>query len=279
MTLLLPVPYYSQEAADAKYAGNDCGPACIKMILEWAGKGTFTVDQLAREAGLPRLGGGLSCFELARLANLYGLSMHAQKITSLFDIRAELDAGRPVVALIAYRFISERQNQADRIPGNDGHFIVVVGNAGAMFIINDPDWYGAQRETGHNLSILGSELQAGLAAYGNQCVFLEEAMATDSQLQAIRKQAADLLTSIDAALAAPQPTPAPQPKAMVVNTDSLNVRDMPTVNGKVLGTIPHGTTVNVIDNQSVADGHSWGKLATFPYAGGFVALDLLIPKA
>ena len=203
---MLQVPYHSQEDADSREFGNDCGAACASMLLEWAGKGRISVNKLAEETTLPSNRSGLNVKQVATLITQNGLPAQAVQGTANFQaVQDQINAGHPVVALINYGPISERQNTAD----NFGHFVVVVGADSDSVYLNDPDFWGNKMQYGAGLKVKASEFQRALAIspIPNSCVFL----------------------TVDAPPPAP-PTPAVHtipPGQAHVNTDSLNLRNGP----------------------------------------------------
>jgi uncharacterized protein YvpB len=127
------------------------------MLLDWqAAKDgqaapNIPIDTLSSETSLAHNDIGLPTAALIPLAGLYGLKLQLATLT-LDSIDAELAAGRPVVALIAYGTLLQRENQADHF----GHFVVVVGSDTQNVYLNDPDWWnqGAhKREDGHNWAV------------------------------------------------------------------------------------------------------------------------------
>ncbi len=157
---MLTVPYHSQEDRDAHRYCNDCGAACAAMLLEWAGKGRISIDQLAAKTALSVSDGGLNPTQVANLMVQMGLPAQAHNGTANFGaIQAELAAGRPVISLIHYGSIPERQNINDTV----GHFVVVVGIEGDSTYINDPDWWGNKMSYGGSLKVKTTEFQDAIA--------------------------------------------------------------------------------------------------------------------
>lgn len=156
--MIASVPYKSQEDSDAHHYRNDCGPACAAMVLEWAGKGPVTIDALSGETSLAAQDNGLSCGAVVALLARNGVTARLNTVSTLFDVFAEIMAGRPVIALIGYAAIKERENQRD----GAGHFVVVVGYDDTRVYLNDPDWWGAQRDHGAGLAVSLAEFAVAL---------------------------------------------------------------------------------------------------------------------
>jgi LysM repeat protein/uncharacterized protein YvpB len=164
--VLLNVPYYSQEDPDAKYAGADCGPTCLRMLVGWhrlhkLGEDSkdLKVDDVTKAVGIR---GGQFSFpvQLVRAAEKYGLKLIETRKLNLPAIQAEIDAGRPVISLIHYGTLSKRQNQRFR----GGHFVVVVGYNERDVILNDPDWWGERRNEGKLFRVPRSEFETAIGS-------------------------------------------------------------------------------------------------------------------
>lgn len=148
---MLDVPYHSQEEQDAKHFANDCGPACVSMILEWAGKGRIAVDELSSKTSLGRGDDGVGPSGLAILLQKYGIDAEARADVPLDEIQNEVNGNaRPVIALVLYGAIPQRQNLPDRF---GGHYVVVVGVDNQTVYVNDPDFWGSQMARGKGLAI------------------------------------------------------------------------------------------------------------------------------
>lgn len=126
---------------------NDCLPASVLTValqqhIDMAGKHPeWTVDYVARM--LPHPGGLTGILQGRFLGRRLGINLeHA--VLNPADICNEIDARRPVIALIDYHFVEARGKYAKDYQG--GHYLVVVGYAtvdtpdGAWlgFYVNDP---------------------------------------------------------------------------------------------------------------------------------------------
>jgi hypothetical protein len=147
--VLIAVPYRTQEGPDARRYRNDCGPACVAMLLDWQHKVKglppvqITIDQLSSETPLASHDTGLTSQQLVRLAAAHGLTLQLHNDATLPNILAEVAAGRPVLSLIAYAPLLDRENKAD----TGGHFLVVTGYDGSSVYVNDPDWWNDGKYT------------------------------------------------------------------------------------------------------------------------------------
>ncbi len=250
-----------------------------------------TVDTLALQTTLKTSDNGLTCQQIVELGARYGLALTVHHNTTLNDIRSEIDNGKPVIVLLAYRAITEKMDKADNVPGRDGHFVVVSGYSGSTVTLQDPDWFNPHITGGHNFVVPAAELAAGIADinHDGQCVFVnkDKTMANSTFLQSLLGDVKNLEAKIVAEIAAESSTPVPAPtpaptgtaKAMVVNDPGgVNVRKQPSVRADVMGTLANNAAVNLI-NDVDADGYTWGKIADGQFAGGYVAQKFFVLKA
>lgn len=141
---VLNVPYKSQNDPDAQAENNDCGPCCLAMILLTQGKNVATADVYA--ASGVRADRPLTFDEVKTAAGNYGLPLSWRTGISLQDVRSYIDQGTPVIALVKYQYLADRQGQST----TGGHFVLVVGyddDAGEL-VINDPYYWGPLRDKG-----------------------------------------------------------------------------------------------------------------------------------
>lgn len=142
---LLDVPYINQEAPDARRYRNDCGPACVLMLMQYQDRKinvtspSITVDQLSAETSLAQSDIGLTSVELVTLARKHGLTLRVGSGIDESFIVGQINAGNPVLCLISYAEILGRQNQGDRL----GHFVVVTGYDDFNVYYHDPDFWDA----------------------------------------------------------------------------------------------------------------------------------------
>lgn len=281
---ILNLPLISQWGISASKYRTDCGVACVAMLLEFYHKrGDWTVDQLAAQTALTARDKGLTCDQLVTLAFLHDLNLYTHPYTTLEQIRREIDAGRPVIALIAYRFILGRLDQRDNNPLNDGHFIVIVGYDDTHFIADDPDYWAPYTERGHNTLIPITELDAAISG-GNpyrKCVFSREViMATSKEIETMKAAEAQIRLALDAMhtyinalvpsdTTPPSPAPLPIVTRYVIASGFANARKGPGTNYEDVGDIPRGTELHV---QLVND---WALIVDGTFKGTYVYVPLL----
>jgi hypothetical protein len=132
----------------------DCAVRLRTLLLLWAGKGEgLTVNGLAAETTLAQADTGLDMIAIVNLLSAHGLGCRVG-YGSLDNIRAEIDAGRPVIAALIW--------QGRR------HAITVRGYSGEIFAVNDPASALTRATAG--------ELERGMASLGmgRQCVFVTD---------------------------------------------------------------------------------------------------------
>lgn len=145
---MLSVPYRSQHDADARNFRADCGPAVAAMLIEYLTTKVVRIDALAAKTELAQGVDGVSLRTLTDLLATYGIRAWRRQLT-LSDIRREVAAGNPVIALIAYGKIPNRLDTKYTA----GHFVIVTDVTDTAFIVNDPDWWGTRREEGKGFRI------------------------------------------------------------------------------------------------------------------------------
>lgn len=141
--------YVSQEDANSALYRNDCGSACVRGLLLYAGLPSPTVNQLSAETSLAQVDNGLYTYQLRDLAAKHGLTLHLRNDLTEQVIQSEIDRGFPVLLLINYGQVLKRQNQADRA----GHFVNVTGYNGNGYYWNDPDFWGVRAREGENFFV------------------------------------------------------------------------------------------------------------------------------
>jgi nucleoid-associated protein YgaU len=169
MGTVLKIPYASQkDTKTAGYSFNDCGPACVNMMVLATGQ-NVTTDQIYRRAGIVDKG-ALSVRTVMNAGNLYGLNLGYHDISSdssISSLRTWIDQGRPALALIDYAPIMRARYHESSIIG--GHFALVVGYDDDDVIVHDPYWNG----------------KGGAYRYWKIPVFLESWYARGTQYQRV----------------------------------------------------------------------------------------------
>lgn len=208
----------------------------------------LTVDRLASETGLRYSDSGLLPVQLSVLGSRHGLPLKVNVATTEDDLRREIDKGRPVVALVAYRYILGRLDQADKIPGNDGHYLAVVGYDDTHFVLNDPDYRVPYVSRGHNTLVPVTELARAMAAYRGQCIFVGDVvMSVKEQVKALLAQASALVDTINETT-----TPA-APITKYATVNGLNIRDGDGTTYPILGKLAYGESVRVVKTSGQWD--------------------------
>lgn len=265
---VLPVPMIPQWSPTANKRRNDCGPACVAMCLSYAGKlNRLTVDTLALETSLAQSDTGLMPAALVTLAARHGLPMAAHSDVTLRAIQAQIDKRRPVIVLVAFRFILGRLDQADNVPGQDGHFMVVTGYDDTHVVMHDPDVWYPYVARGCDMSVPVAQLEPALAEYGGACVFMElERMPIGEQIAALISEAETALEeakilAVQIGTPIPPPPPPVEKQTMtVVSTTGLSIRASASVNGAKLGGVRYGSTVEVSAAVTVDGTYQWVQL-------------------
>jgi hypothetical protein len=139
----LAVPYRGQ-LDGSPYAGSNCGPAALAMVLAAYGRDVSIAELRAMVNDLQGTWGdpeaGTAIENLAVIARSHGLTpldlAEGARLRrwTLDDVRRHLAAGHPVVPQVWYRGLPARAQRSY----NGDHYIVLVGYAGDEFIYHDP---------------------------------------------------------------------------------------------------------------------------------------------
>lgn len=133
----LGVPFVSQLNTGES---NNCGEAALTAVLNYAGNVTGkptlkTLPVADVVATVGNNGGFASMGDLVNAAKHYGVTARAVAFQTLDSLRAELDAGRPVIALV----------ERGKIPGatavnafTGAHFVTITGYDDRVMTILDP---------------------------------------------------------------------------------------------------------------------------------------------
>lgn len=133
-SLHLDVPYRNQNRPGADNHPNDCGPACVAMLVDYHTDYAVTVNDVARSAGMR--GNAFTNFnQLIKATQKYKLEAEHQNDATLPWIIQQLKSGTPIIALVNY---------GQMRPGKVyGHFVVVIGyelHKDGLFIrLHDPN--------------------------------------------------------------------------------------------------------------------------------------------
>ncbi len=147
MSVLLNLLYKSQYDPDAAASRNDCGPACLAMLVNALGVTATTDAVFHRTGATPE--GYISNAQLMRAAESYQTPLEFRMGYGLVELRALLDLARPAIALVHYGAFSEVQPGVSTQSGFKGpHFVLVVGYDDQHIVVHDPLWTAPRRGEG-----------------------------------------------------------------------------------------------------------------------------------
>lgn len=135
----LNVGWESQVDPNSNYAIRDCGVACTLMLKDYMDyrKHNYTVNSLAKLAGMTYDGPGLGVQNIIKLAGLIGMQLnHILGFNDIVKLKNTLDIGLPIIALVRYHKLGTRYDQSLV----SGHYIVICGYDDTGFFIRDPYW-------------------------------------------------------------------------------------------------------------------------------------------
>jgi hypothetical protein len=217
----LDVPYRSQWDGDANKYPADCGPTCVAMGLNYRAI-PITPNEVYNF--IPSDKGPRGITSVAELMNVIGAhdfgsdyARYNDKTAALNGLRASIDRGYPVIALVKYA--PWRQATAQTYEG--GHFVVVTGYDDANITMHDPlldQWSrkGSHFVMSHDLFCAG---WGGFAADENPnwaCFTVKTKKTAGGQ-------------------PAPAPTPAPAPAPVMPPPPAAGSPTMDDVNRRIRG--------------------------------------------
>ena len=127
----LNVPYKKQWGVGANESRNDCGPACLAMILA-AYDIHKTVDEVFRATGAAP-DALINFDQMIRAGKALGLNLQ-HKHLSLAAVKQSLENKIPLIALVNYRHFPGKQDKY-----NGAHFVTVIGKTPTKVIVHDPN--------------------------------------------------------------------------------------------------------------------------------------------
>ena len=139
------IPYKSQYDSDAEKYRNDCGPACVAMILNGVGI-NVTTNTVYRKTGASSTG-YVSVSQMMRAAQTYGITFEYFYPWTLNDLKLAVRDGKAPITLVHYGAWSKLGKTQSSFTGP--HFVVIVGYDEDYIYVNDPLWWGSRRNEGH----------------------------------------------------------------------------------------------------------------------------------
>jgi hypothetical protein len=149
-TFRLLVPFRTQKDG-SRWAGSNCGPAALGMVLDAYGASGQATDELRFRAhtyqGTVGMRTGTALEHIAHVAEDFGIETHglynasgAFNTWSLDDIRGQLRLSRPVMPLVRLYLLPGWESMLPRW----GHYILVTGMTPDGFYYNDPLQFDAR---------------------------------------------------------------------------------------------------------------------------------------
>lgn len=130
----LGVEHVRQDGAGAMLSRNDCGQACVVMLMRYIGVRVSSVDEYTRQLTWVKRDGFTTFGDHIRGMAKYGVKGEYRRPLRMAGVLRLLEEGRPVMVLVNYGVL---------YPGkNYGHFVVVVGATmlgdRPQVVVNDP---------------------------------------------------------------------------------------------------------------------------------------------
>ncbi len=154
--IIRKIPYKSQYDDDASDYRNDCGPACVAMILNGLGKNVST-NTVFRKTGAPA-DAYVSVSQMMRAAYTYGIDFDYFYPWSLNDLKLAVRNGKAPIVLVHYGTWVKTGKTQSKFTGP--HFVVVVAFDDKHIYVNDPLWWGTRRYEGEHKRWTNAEFEA-----------------------------------------------------------------------------------------------------------------------
>jgi hypothetical protein len=145
--IIASIPYKSQYDPDANEFRNDCGPACLAMVLGGFGISAST-NAVHRRSGVQG-DRYVSITQLMNAASSYGLTFEYFYAWTVPQLIETVRSGKAVIALVHYGAWSQMNPGISTQNTFQGpHFVVVIGADDRMIYVNDPLWKEERRAQG-----------------------------------------------------------------------------------------------------------------------------------
>ncbi len=154
--IIRTVPYKSQYDDDASEFRNDCGPACVAMILNGLEK-YVTTNTVFRRSGANR-SSYVSVSQMMRAAWTWEVDFDYFYPWSLNRLKRAVHDGMPVIPLVHYGAWSTKGLTQSSFRGP--HFVVVIGYDRDHVYLHDPLWWGTRRYQGENRRLTNRQFEA-----------------------------------------------------------------------------------------------------------------------
>lgn len=153
--MLNTIPYKSQYDDDASEYRNDCGPACVAMILNGLGI-HVTTNTVFRRSGADR-NAYVSVTQMIRAAATYDVDFDYFYPWSMDQLKHAISQGMAPICLVHYG--AWRNSGLTQSSFKGPHFVVVVGFDEEFIYVNDPLWWGTRRYEGEHRKLTHKQFE------------------------------------------------------------------------------------------------------------------------
>jgi hypothetical protein len=160
------LPFRTQRDG-SRWAGSNCGPAALSMVLAAFGidQGNDDLRYLSHTyQGTWGMRTGTALQHIAHVADDFDLKSiglyqddGSFRRWSVDDVRAEVAQGHPVIALVKYRLLPGREGSTVRFD----HYVVLWDLTADGFVYNDPIYPGA--DEGYARQMTNAQLASAMA--------------------------------------------------------------------------------------------------------------------
>jgi hypothetical protein len=154
--ILRTIPYKSQYDDDASQYRNDCGPACVAMILNALGL-NVTTNTVFRRSGA-NWNSYVSVSQMIRAAATYDVDFDYFYPWTMDTLRGVVANGMAPITLVHYGAWRNKGLTQSSFKGP--HFVVVVGFDDDHIYVNDPLWWGTRRLEGEHKQLTNRQFEA-----------------------------------------------------------------------------------------------------------------------
>lgn len=272
MIVHLLLRYISQ--IESGKPNNDCGPACIIMLLYAYLKAvTQTIDGLYAAYGLPDE--GLAVSTIAAILADQGVP-NERDTGSLPDLRQWIDERRPPVLLIDYSPIHEAS--LNQIEYHGGHYVVVTGYDAGGFTVHDPYGWGTSLAHKYWPNAVMDDAWGTHGQYNYTAIVpaggieLYSDPVQEDEMAGYREYLEQIQSLVEEALG-PVAEPAPEMDVyQVTATDGLYLRQGPGQNYQSIRLMDYGEKVDLVST----DHAPWYQVqAKKDYANGYAHMNWL----
>lgn len=216
----MTIPYRSQWDPDATLTRQDCGPACVAMVLQDEGQ-IVPINTITAELMGPGET-GTTAFDLQSSLEKRGVPTEVWRGTS--------QPTSPAICLVKYSGFKRENVQDKKFMG--WHWLILLSIGPDKVVVHDPDWWDPRRDEGSNKVYSRAEWDAAFIPYGVSKIALTWEMK--------------------------ESTVPVQATYGIVNSDPwVRIRDQATTASAILGFLPDKSRIRIVGTTLDALKRPW----------------------